>query len=147
MKNNKSKIGYGTAATYFILPSLQLKASFEQAYRMPEAVEIFGDGFIQKANPDLRPEISRNLNIGLLFDQLKIDKSVAEREDEPEVTKEGNRTIYTYVYKYDGCAFYIEADAQAIQAHNAQEAIESQWCQDIAAVYDLDSDSGSLSLK
>ncbi len=69
VKNNKSKIGYGTAATYFILPSLQLKASFEQAYRMPEAVEIFGDGFIQKANPDLRPEISRNLNIGLLFDQ------------------------------------------------------------------------------
>ena len=83
----------------------------------------------------------------MLFDQLKVDKSTAEREDEPEVTKDGNRTIYTYVYKYDGCAFYIEADAQAIQAHNAQEAIESQWCQDIAAVYDLDSDSGSLSLK
>ena len=36
---------------------------------MPEAVEIFGDGFIQKANPDLRPEISRNLNIGLRFVQ------------------------------------------------------------------------------
>ena len=83
----------------------------------------------------------------LLFDQLKIDKSVAEREDEPVVTKEGNRTIYTYVYKYDGCAFYIEADVQAIQAHNAQDAIESQWSQDIAATYDLASDSGSLELK
>ena len=83
----------------------------------------------------------------LLFDQIKIDKSVAEREDEPEVTKDGNRTIYTYVYKYDGCAFYIEADAQAIQAHSAQEAIESQWCQDITAAYDMNSDTGSLSLK
>ena len=83
----------------------------------------------------------------LLFDQLMIDKKVAEREDEPEVTKDGNRTIYTYVYMYDGYAFYIEADVQAIQAHNAQEAIESQWCQDISATYDLDSDSGSLSLK
>ncbi|MBR6732073.1 MAG: hypothetical protein IKL91_05095, partial [Bacteroidales bacterium] len=71
----------------------------------------------------------------------------AEREDEPEVTKDGNRTIYTYVYKYDGCAFYIEADVQAIQAHNAQDAIESQWCPDISATYDVNSDSGSLSLK
>ena len=88
-----------------------------------------------------------NSDTELLFDQIKIDKSVAEREDEPEVTKDGNRTIYTYVYKYDGCAFYIEADVQAVQAHNAQDAIESQWCPDIAATYDVNSDSGSLSLK
>lgn len=85
----------------------------------------------------------------MLFDQIKIDKSVAEREADPIVTKDEKtgRTYYTYVYKYDGCAFYIEADVQAIQAHNAQEAIESQWCQDIAATYDLNSDSGSLSLR
>ena len=85
----------------------------------------------------------------MLFDQIKIDKSVAEREAEPKVDKDEKtgRTIYTYYYKYDGCAFFIEADVQAIQAHNAQEAIESQWCQDIAATYDLNSDTGSLSLK
>lgn len=42
--------------------------SFERAYRMPEAVEMFGDGLVQKANPDLKPESSNNLNAGLLFD-------------------------------------------------------------------------------
>ena len=67
--DNKHQMGFGAAFTYFILPTLQLKASFEQAYRMPEALEIFGDGFVQKSNPDLKPENSKNLNLGLLFDQ------------------------------------------------------------------------------
>lgn len=66
--SNSHSMGYGAAMTYFILPSLQIKASYEQAYRMPESIEIFGDGFIQKANPDLKPEKSKNLNLGLLFD-------------------------------------------------------------------------------
>ena len=69
VSDNKHQMGYGAAFTYFIMPSLQFKASFEQAYRMPEAVEIFGDGFVQKSNPDLKPENSKNLNLGLLFDQ------------------------------------------------------------------------------
>ena len=93
-------------------------------------------------------EIFREIvDTDLLFDQIKIDASVAAREKDPVVTKEDGRTIFTYVYKYDGCAFYIEADVQAIQGHNAQQAIESQWCHDIEATYDLDSDSGSLKAK
>jgi hypothetical protein len=88
----------------------------------------------------------------LLFDQLMIDKSVAEREDEPLVSKDEKTggTIYTYIYKYDGCAFYIEADVQAIQTHNAQDAIESQWGPYYTATYKLNDDgteSGSLSVK
>ncbi len=66
---HQAHVGYGAAFTYFILPSLQAKVSMEQAYRMPEAVELFGDGFIQKSNTDLRPENSRNINVGLSFDR------------------------------------------------------------------------------
>lgn len=69
VKSHDHSFGYGAAATYFIFPFLQAKISFEQAYRMPESNEIFGDGFIQKSNTDLRPENSRNLNIGLGFDK------------------------------------------------------------------------------
>lgn len=84
-----------------------------------------------------------------LVEELMIDPSVAAREEEPVITHEDGRTIYTYVYKYDGCAFYIEADVQAIQTHNAQKAIESQWGPDIEATYSESngSESGSLSLK
>ena len=68
LTDRKQRYGYGAAVTYYILPSLQAKVSFERAYRMPEAVEMFGDGLVQKANPDLKPESSNNLNAGLLFD-------------------------------------------------------------------------------
>ena len=69
LSGRKQRYGYGAAATYYLLPSLQVKVSFERAFRMPEAVEMFGDGLVQKANPDLKPESSNNLNAGLLFDQ------------------------------------------------------------------------------
>lgn len=69
VKAHQAHVGYGAALTYFILPGLQAKLSMEQAYRMPESVELFGDGFIQKSNTDLRPENSQNINVGLAFDR------------------------------------------------------------------------------
>ena len=85
-----------------------------------------------------------------LFTHLQIDPSVGVREEDPIVTEEDGKTIYTYVYKYDGYAFFIEADVQAIQAHNAQDAIRSQWGPYIKATYKENADgteSGSLSVK
>lgn len=35
--------GYGIAGTYFILPGLQVKLSYEKAYRLPTIEEMFGD--------------------------------------------------------------------------------------------------------
>ncbi len=65
---DQTNFGYGAAFTYFLFPFLQAKLSYEQAYRLPESSEIFGDGLMQQRNPDLRPESSRNLNVGLSFD-------------------------------------------------------------------------------
>lgn len=59
--------GYGLAAAYFILPALQAKASFERTYRLPEAIELLGDGLYVRRNPGLRPERSNNLNMGALY--------------------------------------------------------------------------------
>ena len=69
LSSRKHRYGYGAAATYYILPSLQAKVSFERAFRMPEAVEMFGDGMVQQSNPDLKPESSNNFNAGFLYDQ------------------------------------------------------------------------------
>lgn len=69
VNDTKLNVGYGAAFTYHILPSLQAKLSYEQAYRLPDALEMFGDGLIQQRNPDLKPESSRNLNLGLSYDQ------------------------------------------------------------------------------
>lgn len=60
--------GYGLASSYFILPNLQAKFSFEHTYRLPKSPEIFGDGLFILANPGLKPEQSDNLNIDTSYD-------------------------------------------------------------------------------
>lgn len=66
-ESNKESFGYGVATSYFLLPQLQLKASYEHTYRMPWASEIFGDGLFVLPNPELGPEQSDNLNAGAAY--------------------------------------------------------------------------------
>ena len=67
LSTNKSQTGYGIAGTYYIIPTLQAKASYENAYRLPESNELLGDGLNVRSNPKLNPEQSYNLNIGVAF--------------------------------------------------------------------------------
>ncbi|MEJ8803466.1 TonB-dependent receptor [Pontibacter sp. H249] len=67
LEANKNNVGYGLATSYFLLPQLQLKASYEHTYRMPWATEIFGDGLFIQPNPDLGPEQSDNFNAGAAY--------------------------------------------------------------------------------
>jgi len=62
-----SNYGYGMASRYKILPDLGIKASYEHAYRLQEAEEMFGDGLNLQANPDLKPERSNNINLGAYY--------------------------------------------------------------------------------
>ena len=55
-------------------------------------------------------------------------------EIKEESEKVGNKTIYTYEYSFDGCAMVIEAELQAVQTHNAKDAIVSVWGNDAPAV-------------
>ncbi|WP_051697937.1 TonB-dependent receptor [Prevotella sp. 10(H)] len=70
LTDSKTNFGYGAAFTYFILPKLQGKLSYEKAYRLPESSEMFGDGLVQQRNPDLKPESSNNANLGFIFEQI-----------------------------------------------------------------------------
>lgn len=62
--NTYNHIGYGAAATYFLTKNLQLKASFEKSYRLPDSNELFGDLINLQGNIDLKPEHSNNYNFG-----------------------------------------------------------------------------------
>lgn len=42
-------------------------------------------------------------------------------------TTEDGVTTTTYIYKYDGLTLNLEASADAIQTHHAQEAVEASW--------------------
>jgi len=65
--SNFSGTGYGIAATYFLLPNLQVKSSYEKSYRLPEGEELFGDVVNISPNTTLEPEKSDNINIGINY--------------------------------------------------------------------------------
>lgn len=65
---NANNFGYGSAATYFIMPKLQAKISYEHTYRLPEASELLGDGLYTRRNSDLTPETSDNINVGAKYE-------------------------------------------------------------------------------
>lgn len=62
----------------------------------------------------------------LFADKLTIDGSVADRVRETRETS-GRYTTITTVYEYDGMQFCVEAKVDAVQEHNAQDAIWSAW--------------------
>lgn len=71
--NSFNDFGYGSALAYFVTPEIQLKASFEHAYRLPSAEEMLGDGINLYPNYNLLPESSDNINAGFSYKKI-IDK-------------------------------------------------------------------------
>ena len=59
-------------------------------------------------------------------DTLKINDMIASKVTQ-EVSKNGNYTTIKTVYDYDGVKFCIEAKVDAVQDHNAEDAIWSAW--------------------
>ncbi len=57
-----------------------------------------------------------------LFDTLWVDSSVAK-----SVTAKTVGSLTTYTYAYDGYGFVVQAEADAVQTHNARAAIRSAW--------------------
>ena len=71
-----------------------------------------------------------------LFKSIQIDKSVATDKkiilngtteiSEADIASVTSGTI-TYVYKYNGYKFCVDAEVQSVQTHNAADAIKSVW--------------------
>ncbi|WP_270203994.1 MULTISPECIES: hypothetical protein [unclassified Coprococcus] len=63
-----------------------------------------------------------------LSDTLRINPSIAS--DVKQKVSEDGKTI-TYTYKYNGYTFHIDAEVDAVQTHNAKDAIKSAWGVDV----------------
>lgn len=86
-RENFDFMGYGFAASYFVTPNLQVKASAEKTYRLPEPEELFGDMVNLEGNTSLKPESSYNYNLGLMyikswsaFQRLEVDGNLLYRD-------------------------------------------------------------------
>ena len=72
-------------------------------------------------------------------DTLSIDPQVATKVTQTTATENGYTTITT-TYDYDGLQFCVEASVDAVQEHNAEDAILSAWGRKVSI------SNGSLSL-
>lgn len=62
-----------------------------------------------------------------LSDTIRVNESIAQ-----DVTKKVDGNTIRYTYKYDGYSFHVDAEVDAVQTHNAQEAIKSAWGVDVS---------------
>ena len=76
----------------------------------------------------------------LFADSLTIDDSIAKKVSQ-ETKKDGNYTTIITTYDYDGVSFRIEVEVDAVQEHNAQDAVWSAWGKRVTV-----NEDGSLSL-
>lgn len=69
---NINDFTYNVGLTYPLLSGLLLKASYEHALRLPDVEESFGNLMLIKANPSLRPEKSKNVNLNVLLNTRRL---------------------------------------------------------------------------
>ncbi|EOS60508.1 hypothetical protein C815_01370 [Firmicutes bacterium M10-2] len=68
-----------------------------------------------------------------LTDSFKIDTKLQEHKSVKEEVIDGQKKT-TITYTYDNLQFCVEASVDAVQEHNAQDAIESSWGRQVQVV-------------
>ena len=74
IKNNKTNWGGGIAASYKIYPFFLTKFSIEQATRLPTPTEALGNGVLVVNNPNIKPEQSLNMNLGMTWGRIPVGR-------------------------------------------------------------------------
>ena len=76
-----------------------------------------------------------------VVNKLVVDGKIAEGKKKIVEKDVNGKTIITYVYEYDGKYIALEADVQAVQTHNANDAIKGIW-----GVQNVKASNGTLSV-
>ncbi len=76
-----------------------------------------------------------------LSDTLTIDASIGNKVTKETIVEDGV-TKTTTKFNYDGVKFHLKAEVDAVQTHNAKDAIKSAWGVDVNVASD-----GSISLQ
>ena len=75
-------------------------------------------------------------------EKISISGDIAAIVGQTSQTDDNGLTTITTTYEYDGASFVLEATVDAVQTHNAKDAIKSAWGVDVNI-----SDDGALSLE
>jgi vitamin B12 transporter len=70
----KHEFGANAGVRYDLFRDFWVKASVERAHRLPNAEELFGDGFAVIGSAGLKPESSTNIDLGVMWDKTLPDR-------------------------------------------------------------------------
>ena len=70
------------------------------------------------------------------IDSVTIKSDVVTKVTETRSTDADGWTTVRTVYDYDGASFVVEAEVDAVQTHNARDAIKSAWGVDVEVAGD-----------
>ena len=110
---------------------------------------LTGNGWIKDENNSTEerimlyyPRVLKSGEMAPIFaDSIRIDDAVANKVTE-ETRIEDGHTVSTTTFNYDGVNFNLEAEVDAVQTHNAKDAIKSAWGIDVNVASD-----GTISLQ
>ena len=112
------RFGVGDAVRYRFVEGLYAKASYEWATRLPRPDELYGNGVLVRANLNLQPESSHNVNLGLTVDTpttpvgaLRADINGFLRATDQLIALLNDDKYYTYQNVFGARSLGIEAAA------------------------------------
>jgi outer membrane receptor protein involved in Fe transport len=112
--------GYGILMTYFPVGSLQLKASFERAYRLPSERELFGDEVLETGDMSLKPENSQNINFNISYSNVwnrihsvYVDLGIMYRDTKDYIRRQIEQRYGGAFYTNHGKVLNLGVDAEA----------------------------------
>lgn len=114
-RTERHRLGAGDSLRFRFTRWLYAKASYEYATRLPRPDEVFGDGVLIRANLELEPEISHNLNIGPRveyeaagFGAIAFEVNAFLRSTDRLIVLLGDDRFFTYQNVYEARGLGVE---------------------------------------
>jgi len=112
------EVGWGNSSRLRVTEWFNLKASYEFAFRLPRADEVFGDAVLIGPNLDLQPEVSHNANLGGSVDvratrtgDWRAEVSGFVRDADNLIVPIGQEMSFSYQNVFGARSLGVEADA------------------------------------
>lgn len=133
MVSSGERFGWNTSVKYAFLENWFARASFEQATRIPDFNEVFGNNTTIVPNVALKPEESNNANAGIFYEQKFAGGKYLSAETNGFFRRQHNRI---FLNANGGVAALYE-NRQSVDVTGVEFAVRASPVKDLSAVLNV----------